>query len=58
MIIQHYINEENYKEAIKNLNNVKEKSSMEIIQKYSFILMKHEPEQTLDILIKNIKKFD
>ena len=31
MIIQHYINEENYKEAIKNLNNVKEKSSMEII---------------------------
>ncbi|CAD8189069.1 unnamed protein product [Paramecium octaurelia] len=58
MIIQHYINEENYKEAIKNLNNVKEKSSMEIIQKYSFILMKHEPEQTLDILQKNIKKFD
>ena len=44
MIIQHYINEENFKEAIKHLNNVKEKSSMEIIQKYSFILMKHEPE--------------
>ena len=44
MIIQHHINEENYKETIKNLKSVKDKSSMEVIQKYSYILMKHEPE--------------
>lgn len=58
MIIQHHINEENYKEAIKNLKSVKDKSSLEVIQKYSYILMKHEPEAALSILISHIKKFD
>ena len=58
MIILHHINEENYKEAIKNLRNVHDKSSMEVIQKYSYILMKQEPELTLQLLISHIKKFD
>lgn len=31
MIILHHINEENYKEAIRNLKNVKDKNSMEVI---------------------------
>lgn len=58
MIIQHHINEENYKETIKNLKSVKDKSSLEVIQKYSYILMKHEPEETLKLLTTHIKKFD
>ncbi len=58
MVILHHINEENYKEAIKNLKNVKDKNSMEVIQKYSYILMKFEPDQTLQLLMTHIKKFD
>ncbi|KAM3137990.1 hypothetical protein pb186bvf_009885 [Paramecium bursaria] len=57
-IIQHHINQENYKDAINNLKSVKDSSSMEVIQKYSHILMKFEPEQTLKLLITNVKKFD
>lgn len=58
MIILHHINEENYKEAIRNLKNVKDKNSMEVIQKYSHILMKFEPEATLQLFNNHIKKFD
>jgi hypothetical protein len=57
MIILHYINEENYKSAIENLGNVQNKNSLEVIQKYSYILMQKEPTRTLALLLQ-IKTFD
>lgn len=58
MIILHHINEENYKEAINNLRNVQHKNSLDVIQKYSYILMKYEPKLTLELLTTHIKNFD
>ena len=58
MIILHHINEENYKEAISNLRNVQHNNSLEVIQKYSYILMKYEPKLTLELLMSYIKNFD
>lgn len=58
MIILHHINDENYKEAISNLYKVVDKNSIEVITRYSHILMKFEPELTLKLLMGHVKKFD
>lgn len=55
MIIMHYINEEDYSEALNNLQFLLKNAEKfeEILLKYCHIFMQYEPIKTIDVLLKS-----
>lgn len=58
-VVANNINAENYNEAVSKLKMLQtdQKQLLELVAKYSYVLMKHTPQNTLDV-VRTLPKFD
>ncbi|EAS00573.1 vacuolar sorting protein, putative (macronuclear) [Tetrahymena thermophila SB210] len=59
-VITHYVNEQNYKEAVSYLKVLAKKDSkraIEIIYKFSYILLQKVPEEFISLVLNSIRDF-
>jgi hypothetical protein len=57
MIILHHINQEDYRQAIRDLRKVRDKRVVEVVYKYAHIFFREVTEETIELLIRTVQEF-